>query len=91
MTDAIPLGALLRHDRPTAKCLIDVLMGSGKTLRCRPDATGCLWFWRALIVTINRHEAACEFYIAAENLIRTYVAMRYPQKRLTGRRTLWGR
>ncbi|MCD3069660.1 TetR/AcrR family transcriptional regulator, partial [Salmonella enterica subsp. enterica serovar Enteritidis] len=25
-------------------------------------------------------EAACEFYIAAENLIRTYVAMRYPQE-----------
>ncbi|ECX7431648.1 helix-turn-helix transcriptional regulator, partial [Salmonella enterica] len=30
MTDAIPLGALLRHDRPTAKCLIDVLMEAAR-------------------------------------------------------------
>lgn len=80
MTDAIPLGALLRHDRPTAKCLIDVLMEAARRYAADPDATGCLVLEGAHCNDKPAREAACEFYIAAENLIRTYVAMRYPQE-----------
>ncbi len=80
MTDAIPLGALLRHDRPTAKCLIDVLMEAARRYVADPDATGCLVLEGAHCNDKPAREAACEFYIAAENLIRTYVAMRYPQE-----------
>ncbi len=46
-------------------------------------------FWRALIVTTKPYERPPEFYIAAENLIRTYVAM-VSARVLPGRRTLWG-
>ncbi|ECN7874265.1 TetR/AcrR family transcriptional regulator, partial [Salmonella enterica subsp. enterica serovar Enteritidis] len=45
-----------------------------------PDATGCLVLEGAHCNDKPAREAACEFYIAAENLIRTYVAMRYPQE-----------
>ncbi|HGG4249863.1 TPA: TetR/AcrR family transcriptional regulator [Salmonella enterica subsp. salamae serovar 42:z29:-] len=80
MTDAIPFEALLRHDRPTAKCLIDVLMEAARRYVADPDATGCLVLEGAHCNDKPARDAACEFYIAAENRIRTYVAMRYPQE-----------
>ncbi|EHN47238.1 putative transcriptional regulator, partial [Salmonella enterica subsp. enterica serovar Montevideo str. CT_02035327] len=61
-------------------CLIDVLMEAARRYVADPDATGCLVLEGAHCNDKPAREAACEFYIAAENLIRTYVAMRYPQE-----------
>lgn len=79
-TDAIPFEALLRPDRPTAKCLIDVLMEAARRYVADPDASGCLVLEGAHCNDRSARDAACEFYLAAENQIRACVARRYPQE-----------
>ncbi|EJJ4225050.1 TetR/AcrR family transcriptional regulator [Salmonella enterica] len=80
MTDAIPFEALLRHDRPTAKCLIDVLMEAARRYVADPDAAGCLVLEGIHCNDRPARDAACELYITAENRIRAYIAGRYPQE-----------
>lgn len=79
-TDAIPFEALLRPDCPTVKCLIDVLMEAARRYVADPDATGCLVLEGIHCNDRPARDAACEFYIAAENRIRACIARQYPQE-----------
>lgn len=79
-TDAIPFEALLRHDRPVAECLIEVLTEAARRYVADPDATGCLVLEGVHCNDRQARDAACEFYTAAENRIRACVARQYPQQ-----------
>lgn len=79
-TGAIPLGDLLLPDRPVAGCLASVLEEAARRYATDPDATGCLVLEGTRCNDREAREAACVFHAAAEDMIRRYIAARYPEE-----------
>jgi TetR/AcrR family transcriptional repressor for divergent bdcA len=82
---AIPLGSLLRADRPVADCLAAVLEEAARYYAADPNASGCLVLEGVRCNDGDAREAARAYNLAAEDVIRDYVAARYPEdaERLT--------
>lgn len=79
-TDAIPLQDLLRPDRPVAECLASLLEEAARRYAADPVAAGCLVLEGTRCNDPEAREAACVFHAAAEDMIRAYIAARYPEE-----------
>jgi TetR/AcrR family transcriptional repressor for divergent bdcA len=79
-TGAIPLVDLLRPDRPVAESLASVLEEAARRYAADPDTTGCLVLEGTRSNDREAREAACIFHAAAEDMIRLYIAARYPEE-----------
>ena len=77
-TGAIPLGDLLRQDRPVAECLSALLEEAARQYAADPASTGCLVLEGTRCNDPEAREAARAFNVAAERVIRDYIADRYP-------------
>jgi TetR/AcrR family transcriptional repressor for divergent bdcA len=84
-TGAIPLGEILRDDRPVADCLVAVLEGAARYYAADPDAAGCMVIEGARSNDPEARGMALCFSQAAEARIRNFVAARHPDlaERLT--------
>lgn len=78
--NAIPLGALLRADRPVAECLAAVLEEAARHYATDPKAAGCLVLEGVRCNDGDAREAARAYNLAAEAAIRDYVAARHPEE-----------
>jgi TetR/AcrR family transcriptional repressor for divergent bdcA len=79
-TGAIPLVDLLRPDRPVAESLASMLEEAARRYAADPDTTGCLVLEGTRSNDREAREAACIFHAAAEDMIRLYIAARYPEE-----------
>jgi TetR/AcrR family transcriptional regulator, repressor for divergent bdcA len=79
-TGAIPLADLLRPDKTVAACLGAVLEEAARRYADNPEATGCLVVEGARSDDPEARGAACVFQRGAEEVIRTYIAARHPDK-----------
>ena len=79
-TGAIPLPDLLRSDRPVADSLASVLEEGARRYAADPVTTGCLVLEGTRCNDREAREAACVFHAAAEDMIRLYIAARYPDE-----------
>lgn len=77
-TDAIPLQDLLRSDRPVAECLASVLEEAARRYAADPVAAGCLVLEGVRCNDQDARASACVFHAAAEEMVRAYIAARYP-------------
>jgi TetR/AcrR family transcriptional repressor for divergent bdcA len=75
---AVPLATLLRHDRPVAECLRAVLEEAARSYAVSPYAAGCLVLEGVRCDDREAREAARAYNLAAEGMIRAYVAARFP-------------
>lgn len=78
-TGAIPLGDILRADRPVADCLAVLLEEAARRYAADPTATGCLVLEGTRCNDPEAREAARGFNLAAERMIRDYIAARHPE------------
>lgn len=79
-TGAIPLADLLRPDKTVAACLGAVLEEAARRYADNPEATGCLVVEGARSDDPEARAAASVFQRGAEEVIRTYIAARHPDK-----------
>lgn len=79
-TGAVPLQHLLRADRPLAESLADVLKQAARAYAANPVASGCLVLEGTRANDPEARAAACVFHVAAQDLIRRFIAARYPQE-----------
>jgi TetR/AcrR family transcriptional repressor for divergent bdcA len=79
-TDAIPLDALLRPDRPVAESLAAVLEEAARRYAADPAATGCLVLEGTHSNDPEAREAARAIRAAAEDMIRRHIAVRHPKQ-----------
>ncbi|MBX9467395.1 MAG: TetR/AcrR family transcriptional regulator [Rhizobium sp.] len=79
-TGAIPLADLLSPDQPVAACLGAVLEEAARRYADNPETTGCLVVEGARSDDPEARAAACVFQRGAEDVIRTYIATRHPDK-----------
>ncbi|MDV6330063.1 helix-turn-helix domain-containing protein [Asticcacaulis sp. 201] len=77
-TGAIPLAAILRPDRPVAEALVEVLQEAARRYAIDP-AGGCLVLEGTRCNDTEARDSALACNIAAEAVIRDYIAARYPQ------------
>ncbi|MFN7124688.1 MAG: TetR/AcrR family transcriptional regulator [Allorhizobium sp.] len=80
VTGAIPLADLLRPDRRVATCLGAVLEEAARRYAANPDATGCLVVEGVRSDDPEARAAACVFQRGAEDVIRSYIAARHPDR-----------
>lgn len=78
--NAVPLARLLRADRPVSECLAAVLEEAAHYYAADPDAAGCLVLEGIRCNDCEAREAARAYNLAAEGVIRAYVAARYPEE-----------
>jgi TetR/AcrR family transcriptional repressor for divergent bdcA len=78
-TGAIPLNNILRPDRPVPEALAAVLEEAARRYAANPAAAGCLVLEGTRCNDPEAREAARAFNLAGEELIRDYVAARYPE------------
>jgi TetR/AcrR family transcriptional repressor for divergent bdcA len=76
--NAIPLASLLRADRPVAECLAALLEEAARYYADDPAAAGCLVLEGVRCNDLEAREAARTYNLAAERVIRDYVAARHP-------------
>lgn len=76
--NAVPLTALLRDDHPVPDCLAAVLEEAARYYAANPEAAGCLVLEGVRCDDRDAREAARAYNIAAEAVIRDYVAARCP-------------
>ncbi len=79
-TDAIPLGDLLRPDRTVGECLGALLEDAARRYARNPEATGCLVVEGVRSDDTDARAAACGYQKGAEDVIRSYIAARHPEK-----------
>jgi len=77
---AIPFADILRHDRPVAECLAALLEEAARRYAADPAATGCLVLEGTRCNDPEAREAARTRNIAAEAMIRDYIAAHHPQQ-----------
>ena len=77
---AVPLATLLRDDHPVAECLRAVLEEAAKFYAASPEAAGCLVLEGVRCDDQEAREAARGYNLAAEGVIRAFVAARCPQQ-----------
>jgi TetR/AcrR family transcriptional repressor for divergent bdcA len=74
--NAVPLATLLRDDRPVAQCLAAVLEEAARYYAANPEAAGCLVLEGVRCEDQGARQAALAYNLAAEDVIRNYVAAR---------------
>lgn len=79
-TEAIPFDEVLRADRPVAEGLAVLLEEAARRYAANPPAAGCLVLEGIRCNDAEAREAARAYYNAAEDLVRTFVAARHPDK-----------
>lgn len=79
-TGAVPLAEILRPDRPVAEALRDLLEEAARRYASDPEAPGCLVLEGTRCNDPDARDAARAFNIAAEDMIRDYIAARHPQE-----------
>ena len=77
---AIPLAEILQPDRPVAEALAAVLDEAARRYAADPVATGCLVLEGTRCNDADAREAARAFNLAAEDMIRDYIAARFPEE-----------
>ena len=78
--DAIPFAELLRPDRPVAACLAAVLEEAARRYAADPTARGCLVLEGTRCNDQEAREMARAFNLAAEDMVRRYIAERHPEE-----------
>jgi TetR/AcrR family transcriptional repressor for divergent bdcA len=78
-TGAIPLTDILRPDRPVAESLSALLEEAARRYAANPAAAGCLVLEGTRCNDPDAREAALSFDLAAEAVIREYIAARHPE------------
>jgi len=78
--NAVPLSTLLCDDRPVAECLAAVLEEAARYYAADPEAAGCLVLEGVRCDDQQAREAALAYNLAAEKVIRDYVAARCPEQ-----------
>lgn len=78
--NAVPLATLLRDDRPVAECLAAVLEEAARYYAANPEAAGCLVLEGVRCDDQGARQAALAYNLAAEAVIRDYVAARCPKR-----------
>src|SRR5918993_3545228 len=78
-TSAIPLTDILRPDRPVAESLSALLEEAARRYAADPVAAGCLVLEGTRCNDPDAREAALSFNLAAEAVIRGYIAARHPE------------
>jgi TetR/AcrR family transcriptional repressor for divergent bdcA len=78
--NAIPLSSLLRDDRSVTECLTAVLEEAARYYAASPEAAGCLVLEGIRCNDPAAREAALAYNIAAEGVIREYLASRCPEQ-----------
>lgn len=79
-TEAIPLSDLLHPDRPVAECLTSVLEDAARRYAANPEAAGCMVLEGIRCNDPDARQAACAMSLAAEDVIRRYIAARHPEE-----------
>jgi TetR/AcrR family transcriptional repressor for divergent bdcA len=77
--NAVPLGSLLRSDRAVAECLAAVLEEAARFYARDPAAAGCLVLEGVRCNDREAGDAARAYNLAAEQVIREYIAARHPE------------
>jgi TetR/AcrR family transcriptional repressor for divergent bdcA len=77
---AIPLASLLRDDRSAAECLAAVLEEAARYYAADSVAAGCLVLEGVRCNDREAREAARAYNLAAEGVIRDYIARRHPEE-----------
>ena len=78
-TRAIPLTDILRPDRPVAESISALLEEAARRYAADPAAAGCLVLEGTRCNDPDAREAALYFNLAAEAVIREYIAARHPE------------
>ncbi len=78
-TGALPLTDILRSDRPVAESLSALLEEAARRYAADPVAGGCLVLEGTRCNDPDAREAALSFNLAAEAVIREYIAARHPE------------
>ncbi len=78
--NAVPLAGLLREDRPVSECLGGVLEEAARYYAVNPEAAGCLVLEGVRCDDARARDAALAYNLAAEDVIRAYVAGRCPEQ-----------
>lgn len=77
-TAGLPLDALLRADRPVAECLAALLEAAARSYAADAATGGCLVLEGTRCRDADARAAACGYNLAAERVIRDYIAERHP-------------
>ena len=75
---SLPLASLLRHDRSVGQSLAAVLEEAARLYAADPDAPGCLVVAGTHCNDRDARDAARARHLAAEAMIRSYIAERHP-------------
>jgi TetR/AcrR family transcriptional repressor for divergent bdcA len=78
--NAVPLASLLRDDRPVSECLTAILEEAARYYAAKPEAAGCLVLEGVRCNDRGAREAARAYNLAAEDVIRNYLAARCPEQ-----------
>ncbi|TGD99645.1 TetR/AcrR family transcriptional regulator [Methylobacterium nonmethylotrophicum] len=78
-TGALPFADILRPDRPVAECLATLLEEAARRYVADPAAAGCMVVEGTRCDDAEARKAARAYNVAAEALIRDYVAARHPE------------
>ena len=79
-TDAVPLSDLLKPDRPVAESVAAVLQEAARRYAADPAAAGCLVLEGIHCNDPEAREATRAANVAAEDVIRRYIAARHPEE-----------
>jgi len=79
-TGAIPMPDILSADRPVAECLANLLEEAARRYAADPEARGCLVLEGVRCNDPEARETARAFNLAAETMIRDYIAERHPDE-----------
>ena len=79
-TEGIPLAEILRPGRPIAEALATVLEEAARRYAADPAAAGCLVLEGVRCDDQGARQAALAYNLAAEGVIRDYVAARCPKQ-----------
>lgn len=80
LTDALPLRQILAADRPLAMALAQLLEEAARRYAADPVAAGCLVLEGMHCDDPQARAAASVYHLAAQELIRSSIAARYPQQ-----------
>jgi len=76
-TGAVPLQQILRADRPLSESLAELLEFAARTY-ADPAASGCMVLEGTRSNEAEAREAACVFHVAAQDVIRSFIAKHHP-------------
>ena len=79
-SNAVPLASLLRDDRSVSECLTAVLEEAARYYAANPEAAGCLVLEGVRCTDQGARDAALAYNLAAEGVIRDYLATRCPKQ-----------